>query len=286
MGRSTRRSPGAILGRIGHQSPGWDHDLHIHTNWSQDNLTGPTFFDYLVRADRYRIHLGFTEHFEWAHYEQTNPKMGIWKLTPATIDHYLEECDRAREQYPHCSIGLELDFYPSRIDPLVQFMDRYANQFDYFLGSLHELRDFYPVTVLKDLEFLVKELGGIGPVLDQYYHMLGGMIESQIFDAVAHPDVIYRFYSPVDRQREPLLNDDPRVLEIGYQCASTRTLLEINLSGLRSPWARPFPAENVIPHLRAHGVTFFVGSDSHSVEAFEQSVLNIRKFNNILRERI
>jgi HisJ family histidinol phosphate phosphatase len=275
-------NPHRIWGKI---APGWDHDLHIHSNWSQDNLTGPTFLEYIPLAEKYKIHIGFAEHFEWAHYEIENPKFGKWKLTPQTVDQYLEEIDDLKAQFPHVTSGLEMDFYPNRISQVREFIDRYRNQFDFFLGSVHELEDFLCVTLAKDFQIYLEKYGGLEPVLAQYFQNLHLMIETDMFDAIAHPDVVYRFLTPQDRQTYPYLQTDARLLDAGRACITKKTLIEVNLSGLRSSWGLPFPNENVVNHLRAEGADFFVGSDSHSIEAFEKSILDIRRFNNLLRTR-
>jgi HisJ family histidinol phosphate phosphatase len=277
------RNPRRVFEQI---SPNWIHDLHIHSNWSQDNLNGPSLSDYVPLAEKYKIHIGFAEHFELAYYEIPNSKWGKWKLNLATVDQYLEELDQIYSLFPHITVGLELDFYPQRIQQLQNFMDRYRNEFDFFIGSLHELEDFRAITVPQDLNWLIQSYGGFDNVLKKYWNYLQSMISAEIFDGIAHPDVIYRFFSETDRKIHPEYDFDQSILKIGELCVYTNTLMEVNLSGLRSPWKRTFPSESYVNHLRANDVDFFVGSDSHTTTAFEQSVLDIRKMNQLIQKRV
>lgn len=285
MAKNTRntRNPRRIFEQI---SPDWAHDLHIHSNWSQDNLNGPTLSDYIPLAEKYKIHIGFAEHFELAYYEIANSKWGQWKLNLGTVDRYLEELDQMKSQFPHITVGLELDFYPHRIPQLQNFMDRYRNEFDFFIGSLHELEDFRAITIPQDLDWLIQNYGGFDLVLKKYWDYLQIMISAEIFDGIAHPDVIYRFFSEKDRKSHPEYERDQSILKIGELCFQTKTLMEVNLSGLRSPWKRSFPSESLVNHLRANDIEFFVGSDSHTTTAFEQSVLDIRKMNQLIQKRV
>ena len=51
--------------------------------------------------------------------------------------------------------------------------------------------------------------------------------------------------------------------------------IEINLSGLRFPIKRTFPSKNVVQQLKSEGASFFVGSDSHSLDYFENQISKV-----------
>ena len=272
---------------------GMDHDLHLHSRWSQDILNGPTMADYIPLAERYNIHIGFADHYELLYYGKENkrnnprtesPWSGEWRLNPDTIDQYLEEIDALKEEYPHVSSGLEIDFYPTRIPLLQEFVDRYRSEFDLLIGSVHEVEDYRPVTLMEDFIWLKEKYGSFDAVVDKYFEIEKIMVETGIFDVLSHPDVVYRFQPAEDRITHPNYGHDPRVIELGHLCENREMLMEIKVSGYRYDWGQSFPVNGQFHHLLAHGVQFTVGSDSHSLENFEQSILDIRKANNFINE--
>ena len=266
-----------------HITPTWDHDVHIHTNWSQDNLNGPSMHHYAELAEKYKIHIGFADHFELLYEESQSMKHGKWKLCRDSLPQYLEEIDQLQSEGFHVSAGLEVDYYPQRIPQLQAFLDEFYDQFDLIIGSVHEIEDFRPVTVQEDLDWLMEKYHSFTSIVDEYFRLEMEMVEQQLFDVIAHPDVVYRFCTPEMLTQHPEYKADPRVLEIGRLCASTKTLLEVNLSGIYKPWNQSFPNEKYMFDLIAEGTEFTIGSDSHSIEHFEKSVLDIRKFNRINR---
>ena len=68
--------------------PNWDHDLHVHSNWSQDNLNGPSMADYIPLAERYKIHIGFADHFEFAFSNTKDPKYKECRLNQKFVDPF------------------------------------------------------------------------------------------------------------------------------------------------------------------------------------------------------
>jgi HisJ family histidinol phosphate phosphatase len=266
-------------------TPGWDHDLHLHSVWSQDNPQGPKLADYIPFAEKYKIHIGFTDHFEMLYYETKDLRQGEWRLNPNTIDKYLEEIDSVRESFPHVSAGLELDYYPHRESLLAEFLDKYGDQFDLLIGSVHELEDFFPVTQRKENGELMKAYGSFDAMKQKYFEYERKMLESQLFDAIAHPDVIYRFVTTEEKRLHPEYSDDPIIIDLGQICRRTKTLMEVNTSGLRFEWADTLPSPKIVNHLLADDVRFFVGSDSHSCERFVQSVEAVRKMNHLITKR-
>ncbi|MHA1745124.1 MAG: hypothetical protein ACTSWW_03925 [Promethearchaeota archaeon] len=269
-------------------SPDRAVDLHLHSNWSQDNLNGPAMAEYIPLAEKFNLHIGFADHFELLYYEKTsqNQKYGKWRLTPDTIDKYLEEIDSLKEHYPFVSSGLEMGFSPtpSRNARIRDFIDDYRNDFDLFLGGIHEIEDFHAVVMRQDLEILIQKYGSFERVVEKYFDLEEAMVQSQIFDAIAHPDVIFRFLNPQHDEQVLKYRRNTRIFQIGELCQETGTMMEVNLSGYRFAWGDSLPSLDKIHHLLASGVSFIVGSDSHSLTDLSQSILRIRKINNLIRE--
>ncbi|MCK4779902.1 MAG: hypothetical protein KAT57_06940, partial [Candidatus Lokiarchaeota archaeon] len=68
---------------------------------------------------------------------------------------------------------------------------------------------------------------------------------------------------------------DDRVIDLGRLCIKNKLKIEINLSGLRFPIKRTFPSKNVVKQLKSEGASFFVGSDSHSLDYFENQISKV-----------
>jgi len=52
--------------------------------------------------------------------------------------------------------------------------------------------------------------------------------------------------------------------------------IEYNLSGFHFPINRPFPSKEIAKKLRKERARFFVGSDSHSVENFQENISKVK----------
>ena len=121
-------------------------------------------------------------------------------------------------------------------------------------------------------------------VVEKYYDLEEDMVKSQIFDAIAHPDVVFRFMDPQNEEQVSKYRKNQRIFRIGELCQETRTLMEVNLSGYRFALGDSLPKIDNVHHLLASGVSFIVGSDSHTLAELSQSILQIRQFNNLIRD--
>ncbi|MCK4379810.1 MAG: hypothetical protein KAW51_01650, partial [Candidatus Lokiarchaeota archaeon] len=88
-----------------------------------------------------------------------------------------------------------------------------------------------------------------------------------------HIDTIFRYIN----NNEFIPTDDcdvsdNRVIDLGRLCIKNKIKVELNLSGLRFPIKRTFPSMDVMKQLKKEGVGFFVGSDSHSLDYFEDKI--------------
>ena len=266
--------------------PGWDHDLHVHTNWSQDNLEGPSHVEFLQLAQRYKIHVGFADHYEIGFYTRRPPKeadLGPWKLNPTTLDSYLELCDRVKEEYKNVSIGLEVSYHAEIDSEINTFLDDYYSQFDFIIGSLHEVDLFKAVTVHRDLAETIQKYGSLQKVAELYFEALETMINMKKFDIIGHPDVLFRFSNLFSLSSDLKTFYTQKMLDVAWLCQKSHTLLEINLSGYRFAWNDSFPPQFILSHLQSSEIPMVVGSDSHLLDHFVAAVPAIRKFNQLIR---
>ncbi|HMF31880.1 MAG TPA: hypothetical protein VKK79_10715 [Candidatus Lokiarchaeia archaeon] len=252
-------------------------DHHVHTHWSLDNLQGPTFEDYIPIAEAEGIHLTFLEHLQIARFYEANP------LRPDTLPQFLEAFDAAKTQYPNMSVGFEVDYYPDREEELGEFLDNCQGDIDWVVGTVHELPmvPLHPFTIADDLRFMLKK-HSFAEIVDQYFSVEQQMVESGLFAAIAHPDVIFRFCGDTVPPDFDVPND-PRLIELGNLCRQRMIQVEFNIRGLHYPCQRPFPCVEVAQLFLSQGIKMWVGSDSHSVADFAEQVPCILKANEFVK---
>ena len=249
-------------------------DYHIHTrNWSTDvGENGPVFVDYIRIAEEEAINICFLEHFELYYVEND-------KLNPfydGGINNYLEEIDLLKESYDFVLGGLEVEYYKDREVELMEFMDDFGKELDFIGGSIHEWIIHYPITTRDGLIELTKKLS-IKQIIDDYFEVFYNMIESKIFKNVCHIDTIFRYINENDiKPPEDCDISDKRILDLGRVCIKNKIQIEYNLSGKKFPLGRTFPSKNTVLKLLKEGASFFVGSDSHSVDFFKDQIPEIK----------
>jgi len=176
----------------------WNHDFHIHTNWSLDNLNGPDPEDYLKIAEENEIQICFLDHYELIY--KKNPPIPegktwipIWPFSEEKWNIYIEKMEDLKSNYSFVYSGLEIDYYTYLEDELKDFINEYGNDFDLLVGSLHDIDICSPVTLEEDLIRLIKKYGSFENLIDLYYNIEEQMIKSKLFKAIAHIDTIFRF---------------------------------------------------------------------------------------------
>ncbi len=256
-------------------------DYHIHSKWSHDIVEfGPTFEDYIKVAKKNKINICFLDHYELypIEFDRTYPFYGDGK-----IEQYLEELDKLKENYEFVLSGLEVDYYIDREMELWEFMDDYKKQLDFIAGTLHEIDIGFPFTTREKLIKLLRKKK-IKQIVDEYFELMGRMINSKIFKNICHLDTIYRYINRKDLR--PTLDidvSDKRVLELGRLCIKNNIRIEYNLSGIKFPIGRTFPSKKVIKKLKMEGAKVFVGSDSHSVNYFRTKIRKVKKAHRFLK---
>ena len=250
-------------------------DYHVHTaKWSTDiSKDGPQFEDYIKIAEIHEINICFLEHFELYSIEndKTNP------FCDGNIDNYLEEIDELKETYDFIYSGLEVEYYRDREIELLEFMDDYKKELDFIGGTIHEWIPGYPITNREKLVKLL-ERKKMKTIIDEYFETCEMMVKSKIFKNICHMDTIFRYINDNDiKPTEDCDVSEERVLNLGRLCIKNKIAIEYNLSGLRFPINRPFPSKEVVTKLKNEGASFFVGSDSHSLEYFKDKINSIKE---------
>ncbi|MHA1339348.1 MAG: histidinol-phosphatase HisJ family protein [Promethearchaeota archaeon] len=268
----------------------WDHDFHIHTNWSLDNLTGPDPEDYLEIAEKNKVQICFLDHYELIYKEDPPiPKdktwVPQWPFYNDKWNKYLEKMDEIKSNYSFVFSGLEVDYYTFMEDKIKEFLDDYANEFDLLVGTLHDAEPCSPVTLEEDLKRLIKKYGSFEKVVEIYFEIEKSLVKSKLFNAVAHIDTIFRYCNKIVPKKDQY-DSYFKTKEIIALCIKEGIWIEYNISGYRYPIGRPFPPESMLEEYIPKGAKFFIGSDSHSVETFNLFIPKIKESNKKIRNFI
>jgi len=242
-------------------------DYHVHTEYSPD--ASGSFMDYCLIAEENGIQLGFLDHFDITRQ--------ISFLPVSRVPAYLEDFERVRSNFPGVSIGLEIEYTPSRLDELASFLRDYRGKFDRYVGAVHFIFG-KPATIRSSMERLLS-IYPFEKIEQEYFRLLKSAVQSRLFDGIAHPDVIFRY---VNDLVDPKYESSSEMLTIGKLCKRFGVKLELNIRGKYHPVGRTYPPLFMVNKLMKEGVEFFIGSDSHSVEQFSNMKMDIIEINKIL----
>jgi len=228
-------------------------DLHIHTSLCGHARGEPE--EYLERAAELGLRrVCFTDHVPLPGGFDPRHRMSLQQL-----DDYVKMVGNAAKRWEgrlEVLLGLECDYLPGLEEYYEQLSRRYP--WDFFLGSVHFLGHFGS----DKLRFLFARDPGYRPeeVEETYWHQMAAMVDSRLFQVVAHFDLFKRReWSP-----RPYAKTIKKILA---KMADTQTVLEINPSGLdREHTAAAYPHPEILQWARKAGVEICYGSDAHAPE--------------------
>jgi len=252
-------------------------DLHLHTHYSSDVPLGcAPFREYCQLGEQFTIHVGFLDHFEIPEF-LNNPKYALYGELGVT--KYIEEFEQVHAEFPNSSLGLEVDYYPEFEAELAEFLDTYRTDFSRFIGSVHVI-DGKAITLREECKQVLKKYQ-FPEFHNIYFQTLEAAIDSNLFDGIAHIDVLYRFVNELF-DPGPLVEDNREVLRLGKRCKDRNLTIELNISGFGHAIKRPYPSLDIVKTLQEYEATFFVGSDSHLPRHFAKRISMIHRMNQFL----
>lgn len=226
-------------------------DYHNHTTLCNHAIG--TLEEYIEKAIEQNIEeIGFADH---------NPMPNGFDKQHRMKEHqlpkYVEMILNARQQYAEqisIKLGIEADYLPG-VDSYLK--NQFASQpFDYVLGSIHYLGDWNfdnPVFVhtWKDHD--------VDHIYQWYFNSLLKLVESGLFDIIAHPDLIKKFgHRPINLDMESIYDT------ICMGLKKHNMAIEINTSGLRKEVQEIYPEKKFLEIAFNNDVPITIGSDSHS----------------------
>ncbi len=253
-------------------------DYHLHL-WPHDRSETPLHLDQLARycekAQAAGVQeLAVTEHL--FRFRQAESLLGgfwaddaippalqasmaeYWDFhATADLDAYVRCAQEAKDAGLPIVIGLEVDYYPGRMDQVAGLLAAYP--FDVLLGSVHWLGawrfDDIDVPLQMD-EWSTRE---VDTCWEEYTLALEELAASGACDVLAHPDLIKVAGHIPDAPAEWW----DRMAEAA---ATSGMAAEVSSAGWRKPVGEQYPALGLLERFVARGVPLTTASDAHRQE--------------------
>jgi histidinol-phosphatase (PHP family) len=253
-------------------------DYHLHL-WPHDRHDVPLIVDqvasYCERASARGVkEIAITEHFfrfrqgidavgpfwetkEIAPTFASSMKAYIGEHCHADLDQYVEIVLEAKRQGLPVVLGLEVDYYRTRMDKVADLLAHYP--FDVLLGSVHWIGGWRFDCLDDPISLAGWTSIQLESAWDAYADAVKELAESNTCDVLAHPDLIKVSGRQPHRPGEWW----ERIAEALSQAKMSA---EISSAGWREPPNEQYPAMGLITRLLAKGVSFTTASDAHHDE--------------------
>jgi histidinol-phosphatase (PHP family) len=229
-------------------------DYHVHTEFSYDcNLPLTESCPAAIAAGVTEI--AFTDHVE---HEPGDDGFGYYRA-----EAYFQAIDEARARWgDRLTIlrGAEVDFNERTADDVRRFMERYGDEYDVVIGSVHYGDDRQIIFPDYFAERTLDE------VFAPYFERIRLAVESGLFDTIGHLDLPKRYAPQSHRNYDPLRYR--ALLEPVFEAMIARGVaFEINTSGLRQTPKTSMPGPAIVRwYADAGGRLITTGTDSHAAK--------------------
>ena len=116
----------------------------------------------------------------------------------------------------------------------------------------------------------------IDKIYDLYFDTLQLAVKSEIFDVIAHPDVIKVFGHKARKDMSQRYEELAKSLSRMHLCA------EVSTAGLRKPVGEIYPAPQLMEYFKKYNVPIILNSDAHIPEDvgkdFDKALQFIKSF--------
>lgn len=243
-----------------------ERDYHAHSNYSDGAFL---FFMAKAAADAGLSAIGFADHCNVSARAPQELERNVFGFTlDATYERRRAGIEHLRDRFDLAIYdAVEMDYLPDERDAIAAFLDE--ADFDYAVGSVHTVDD--------------RNVQSIGPfremgeaerrtVVDGYYDALVSLVDSELFEIAAHPDLLER--------TAPLRGfaTDDHYRRVAEAFADSRTVPEINAGRVLRDYGEFHPASRFFEVLREHDVEFTLGSDSHRPDEIEPRADELDRF--------
>lgn len=239
------------------------YDYHVHSNYSDG-----TFLDQMVRAaaDAGLDGVGFADHCSVSEREHPRRYRARFGFTlDLTYERRRAAIEELREEFDlRIFDAVEVDYHPADEAAIREFLAE--ADFDYAVGSVHEIQE---ANVHWDY-FADLEEDEQRAAVAEYFDHLVALIESELFDVVAHLDIVERNAALRGYASEEQYERVARAL------AGSETVPEINAGRIDRDYGEFHPNPAFLSVLADHDVAVTVGSDSHSPDVLRDRIPLLR----------
>jgi histidinol-phosphatase (PHP family) len=233
------------------------HDYHAHTNYSD----GRYMFHMVRAAETAGLEgIGFTDHCTVTERERRHEERARYAFNlDVTYERRRHAIESLRAESDVAIYdGVEMDYDPRDESAIADFLEEAG--FDYVIGSVHELDD---ANVQVPSNYAGRSDAELDRLVDDYFDRLVQLIESELFDVAAHPDLIERTPPLAGRATER------QYRRVADAFTDSRTIPEINVGRALTELDLVHPTDPFLDVLREYEVPTTVGSDSHTPEEVE-----------------
>jgi histidinol-phosphatase (PHP family) len=230
-------------------------DSHTHTKYSK-HAKG-SVEDIVVAAISNNIKiLTITDHAPY-------PVDSNNRLLESELVSYFSDIKKASEKYASEILiltGLEVDFHPDELDYIQGLLKQIS--VDYVIGAIHyvyvdgERINVWDIDKLDDQQFIL-----------EYFKYLDGLIDSELFDSIAHPDTILRGGMENVVYQQFFSTLIPKMIKHGLSyelnCSAMRKSVFNSLTKTKSKGLCLYPSKDVTNEFNIQGGSFTIGSDAH-----------------------
>ncbi|MCU1490127.1 MAG: hypothetical protein JWM85_1532 [Acidimicrobiaceae bacterium] len=176
----------------------------------------------------------------------------------ADLDDYVEAVLAARAAGLPVILGLEVDYYPGRMDAVARLLEGYP--FDVLLGSVHWLGTWLFDDLDDPIAQSMWERRGTEETWRAYTEALEELAGTGAVDVLAHPDL-----AKVTGRRPPASLLDECHDRMASAAAASGLAAEISSAGWRKPAAEAYPAPGLLARFAERKVPVTTASDTHGV---------------------
>ncbi|MHB8467213.1 MAG: histidinol-phosphatase [Acidimicrobiales bacterium] len=186
----------------------------------------------------------------------------------ADLDAYVETCLAAKSAGLPVVLGMEVDYYPGRMDEVASLLAGYP--FDVLLGSVHWLGTWMFDDLSSEVAMREWDTRRVEDVWDTYTGALEELAATGAVDVLAHPDLCKV------TGRRPAVPDEwyDRMAEAAKGAGIAA---EVSSAGWRKPGAEEYSPPPLLSRFRRAGVPVTTASDAHRLSEVAMRSSDLRQ---------
>ena len=235
---------------------------HVHTTGSDGKLSPEETIKLAI--EKKLTFICFTDHYPFP------PNFKEWGRDFHSEEYY-KEIKKTIEKYKdkiEISFGAEFNWVPDYVEWTKKEIKK--REYDFILGSVHTIENNNKTINGSENTWkkLIEDYRGIKNLVKEFYYQTRLMADSELFDCVAHFDLI-----KIQNKNSKYFNENDdwykkEVLKTLNRIKKTKIAIEINTSGERKS-GEDHPSFWILQEMKKRNIPITIGSDSHSPEQID-----------------